>query len=438
MIDFYTPQYNKKIRGFTKLKLDNGNETRVYESENTFYPENIAQYVKQLGNAANGVGRSYSWQSVVGGVFLFDKTIPSGKKYMPAGTKMIGNGSYNITNSGNPEEMGSNVSNTLSNNRLEMNYTWDVSHGNGLINSVCLTSSLGGAIGYGNPSGTEDSSKKYQIFINSDTNIDKQGLYYKGYIYNASVSNGKLTVTKTPVNVDIATIFAASSTIVHDLTLTYPSDISWYAQENKLVFFYIGSSWPVNTTKSMLIYNVDTDTVDEKVITNNSGANITSTGGGFPNTSIGGLDVVNHKMFISVYDNYPYLVDYETSEFIRSMPRASWAKIAPDLFVGGSYSASASPQTGLVVYDSVNDTFYKWNGSTYITNNYNNSRCKSEFSEEHDIFINNCLSINQVGSFSPKYYYTNPLYLATVNNLAEPVPKTDSDILQLQYVLTDS
>ena len=88
-----------------------------------------------------------------------------GNKFMSLGNVMVGNGSYGVSNSGNPSELGSYNSQESSESGTEIVQVYDfaTSQANGEISCVCLTSRVGGYIGYGNRSGQYHSSRTYNF-----------------------------------------------------------------------------------------------------------------------------------------------------------------------------------------------------------------------------------------------------------------------------------
>ena len=216
------------IHGNTRITLRNpisGNIIKDIESENTFQSTVIAKAFRGLGSAtSNPLNNSETrnkalWKNMVGGIFLFDKSIPSNSQYMPKGTKMTANGSYNVTNGGVPTELGSwNESESgASSSAITMVYDWNTSQGNGKIASVCLTSRVGGYIGYGNPSGGRMEYSRLKTFFEDKTLNAVNTLNNIEYAPRCIVGNthfqfalsyeGTLTVKKAHVPLSEASVF---------------------------------------------------------------------------------------------------------------------------------------------------------------------------------------------------------------------------------------
>lgn len=109
------------------------------------------------------------FNELFGGIFLFDKQIPETARYMPAGTKMIGNGSYELSNSGEVTEFGSynQTESAETKNSFVQVYDYTTAQANGEINSVCLTTAAGGYLGYGNS--TSHKCLPSDMFLNRNT-----------------------------------------------------------------------------------------------------------------------------------------------------------------------------------------------------------------------------------------------------------------------------
>ena len=447
-VEFYIPR-DKKIRGFTELVLDNGRERKVVESENTFYASNIAPFLQETGQARTSY-KNFNWTNLVGGIFLFNKTIPNNSEYMPAGTKMTGNGSYNVSNDGNPIELGTFISYSKpTSDSLEMNYTWDTSHGNGIVNSVCLTSALGGLIGYGNPSGTHTStpSPYYQEVSNAYFNpsIDGRGYHYKGFIYSGYVASNTLTLTRKPYGLNYIDIFNSSTIQKTVETHSSGTPTPGLGQNGKIFFFdpCRSGTWEIGGQSpcGLIIYDIDTDTVTESYLTNNTGYRWTSNGGGAPFYGIAGVDEANHRLFIGDRQstpNYIFLIDYQDSSLIKTFDNRylRYRKATPELFVVGS--AGDSTSTFHSIYDPVNDTTYVQNGCCPFVDGNNNAGYICEYNDDEDMFCQ-CDTYWEKAYPNPSYlFFGSPFYLATINNLQSPISKTDSDILQVKYTLTAS
>ena len=104
------------IHGHTTIEfknVKNGKRKRI-ESDNTFMATNLTKANKMLGSTGRSlVDHRITWGTIdpiiayCGGIFLFKDPIPTGSQFMNSTNEMVANGSHNVTNTGNPLELGS-------------------------------------------------------------------------------------------------------------------------------------------------------------------------------------------------------------------------------------------------------------------------------------------------------------------------------------------
>lgn len=438
-VEILTP-HNKKIRGITKLTLDNGVERKVVESENTFYPNSIADNINSLGmiNQMTDMN-SDSWSTFCGGILLFNTAIPANSKYMPAGTKMVGNASYGIINSSQPKELGSWDSYSTTSNSLELNYSWSPAQGNGIINSVCLTSAQGGLIGYGNPSGEvyNTNSLPYLGHNNNYTSVGT-GYVYKDYIYTTynDDTTKKFTVKRVPIQTSKINIFTLEESYGTEHTYVNnvgANNIGFYGSNGKIFVMAIQLyNWNDGEQchAPLLVYDIENDTLDEYMITNNTGYTLGASGGGSgrENIFVRGAIPEENVIFVTkktVNDPCFVGINYTTGNLVYSFDHLAsvWAApkyITPDLFAYGVSSTDSNTYMTVKVWDKVNSTEYPQNVKLpYYT----------EYQSSDGYFAPYCFDINGMRTFS------NPLHLVTINNLNTTVTKTDTDMLMVKYTL---
>ena len=103
------------IKGKTLIELKDvvTGEVKQYEDSN-MVTNALNNFLDTYGTWGASVFNDYDfrqvpmWRVLLGGLFLFDKAITANvdNTFMPAGVSMIGNGSYNVANSGEVTEMG--------------------------------------------------------------------------------------------------------------------------------------------------------------------------------------------------------------------------------------------------------------------------------------------------------------------------------------------
>lgn len=431
----HRPQH---YHGHTIIELRNartGIRDRV-EHDNDF-TLGIDQYLTDGGFFNNSPFANETWRgqsiyrNLIGGIFLFDKAINevNGElpTIMPAGTKMVANGSYGVTNNASPTELGSYNSNesSFTSNGLTFVYDWTTSQGNGTIECVSLTSDTGGLIGYGNSVSNVARSSTYDIkrlqnTINYNTSYGyNNGKFIKtNHVYEVTAQTASsFTYTKKRVPVDSVSLFPLSETHTVNLpaamTATTQSSYASAGYDGKFVFVpsYITSG----QTYVLGIYDVASDTWQTVTFVATATQSV-------------------YGQYVSLCDDFVYI--YRGTAWSDLGTRIDMDGTATDVYYGmhcsqygdnlimcNRYSNTYRP-IGFV--DLVNNTNYVTNGVSE-TNDY-----KIKLSDK------NRLEYEQYPSGQTNYIklYRNPLYLATVNNLDNTVVKTTSDTMKVIYTVT--
>ena len=179
------------LHGHTTIELHNhktGFRERI-EHDNTF-TDGITKYLLSSGYFNNSPWRNDTWRnygyarSLLGGILLFDGEIEDDDGVypttMPAGVKMVANGSYGVSNNRSVSELGSynTQESSISSAGYTFVYDWTTSQGNGEIGCVSLTSELGGYIGYGNS--TSQASMATSDLRSINTQQDTNTLGFSG------------------------------------------------------------------------------------------------------------------------------------------------------------------------------------------------------------------------------------------------------------------
>jgi hypothetical protein len=111
-------------------------------------------------------------KQMLGGVICLDTAIAENNEIVrvPGGVKMIANGARDVLNTGDPIELGSyneNESGWQVDGSLKLVWDWTTSQGNGTIACVCLSSLMGGMQGIGNQSLTAKANPYAMGDVNS-------------------------------------------------------------------------------------------------------------------------------------------------------------------------------------------------------------------------------------------------------------------------------
>lgn len=473
----------ERIKGHTRIELldTKTRHKKVIESENTFQADILAD--KMLGgvfrygaydDAALAAGKS-GWGNnmtfaelaqgqmvnTVGGIMLFDTEIEVGSKYAPAGVKMVANGGYGVTNSGTPTELGSFNTNesTFGNKAFQMVYDYNTSQGNGTIASICLTSKIGGLIGQGNPSGGAISSL-YNPCVYQPTTAritDCNAIKYKDFVYDFSTefdyTNKTLTVKKYTLNgVEKASIFDGR---YETLTYTWTGEVHNHNNykivhpvtdgKGKILIPipYRVATWdsylPDNTTGYYIEFDANeadpTQAFTLHSVTNHTGYAIWWGGvlsGGLSYDSDNGYFVTTERG-TSSSDTYESIIFMDLSDgtLIKRLLsdglnyRQKFAmRFAENLYYVGQ------DQSNVYVYDAVNDTIYPTNGYCGSEGFFISASSQVPYVDEETglVFTRSLSNI--------KCYY-NPCFLATINNIDQPVTKNPTQTMKVTYTLTE-
>lgn len=439
MIEIYKPKkiirpHIEALHGHTTIELQNvktGRRERI-EHDNTF-TDGIENFLISGGFFNNAPWSDSAWRSaaawrrLLGGIFCFQNAIPAdgqGKfpTTMPAGNTMIANGSYGIANSGTVTEMGSynSAESFAASNSITMVYDWLTSQGNGTISTVCLTSDIGGYIGYGNANSGQRLSTLYGAGNNQTTNSKTRSGYNatitinptnnKEYWWLADSINagGTLTVNINHIPINELSVFDIATT----KTLTNPASVSMTplaAPQGKIL--WMPNSLNGNTTYTIYLQDIETGASTSYSFTTPAGSTVYT-----------GYNMIIHEEgFHVTFNSINYLYLYATQETTADgIPPAYANKIGANIYLGNGniYDAVAertSPVNGYG-YNPSDSGWFRWSFTT----------------EDGQIYY----GFTYPASTGQAVKKRNPLYLATVNNLAEAITKTADSTMKITYNIT--
>lgn len=433
-----------KVKGHTKIELTDvkTGKKQIIEKDNAFQAGVLAKYMRSMGAYNNNPYANSTWagqpiwRNLCGGIFCFRDPIDNSEdevEYMPAGNEMVANGAYMVNNAGTPIELGSYnevESSTSGNDSVTFVYDWLTSQGNGTISCVCLSTEIGGYIGYGNPSGVAASTKKSLTANQSSANINYA--VYDNHRWSFSYSGTTLHVTKTPIEVSKGSIFDGLG-VSHDVTFSgsiSSAGIKWvcYLGGGKIGIFPHHSTGSgtsnLNNGASyyFLIYDCEADTATRKTLTNNTGETL-QIDYYYNRTSLGIKGADEQYVYLNNSANdKTYKFDIETGAGTLLINAGIWESN------GSGSSGALMPDRSLIytgtawIYDRVNDTILPCNASGGFMH-YNDSL--------------DALGYHYMNYGETTYgIYKNPLILATINNLDTPVTKTAAQTMKITYTLT--
>lgn len=486
------------LKGKTTFELTDVNTGEVEVIEDTNMITNglqdfLATYgyfgVDVLSN--NKMGASSLWVNALGGLFLFDSRLEENVEntFMPAGVKMIGNGSKDMSNSGSVTELGSyntTESGLQSDGSIKLVYDFSTQQANGTIACVCLTSKLGGYIGMGSENGYFNNSYNLKEYISDDKHRLYSGIagaeYYLQHLMYPVYRENVIYLTN-PYNITYASNYAdqhwsvtkkiqilkvragfssvsiknrnvlSNNNILATYDIDIPQDILDYVGTNKYgtipfsdnegnIFMFFGKktssdgfysnyfSFDNNSYKWIMKIDRDMKVTAYKV-TNNTGNTL----------YVSRKTTVFDGDYIWTYtNNSPYtLYGIKYSDSTQIIETGVSKDSRYNLFVLGrnligicnSY-VSAGNYNPPDIYDAVNRTLKKTNGTLN-----GNSEIFIPFVDRNGVYI----SVYHTDSGDSKDSFTvlkDPRYLATINNLSEPVVKTASKTMKVTYTITEA
>ena len=435
----------------------------------------------------------HNW--LTGGLMLFDKVLEPNVDniFMPAGTVMVANGAKDISNGGQVTNLGSyNASEsgvTTEGNRITVRYVYDfaTSQGNGNIACACLTSKAGGYMGMGNAtsrladlnlhmesyqSGSYGNEKRPKLTFNAysyapynclaypvyEENaiyiVDPQSVYYAGSSYTDQrakhwTTTGKIKIHKMRAGFkniglidggEIAHIKQTWEIDVPQAIKTYMGSVKYYtnvfsdALTKSIYITFINNNTSVNALSSFYVLKIDsTMNATAYQVTNNTGSQLyigdNSDKSGYRRIAFDG-----DKMYLWGYINSEYRlygIKYADSTQVIETPviNSSYDAIytlAPNIIgIDGGFKQSYDYYNAKI-YDAINDTIKNTNGY--------GSQVKRllPFPDRKGAYVVE----NVVGNDVTYEIRKEPRYLATINNLTEPVIKDASKTMKVIYTLT--
>ena len=419
------------------------------------------------------------WINLLSGLFLFDTALDEdvNNTFMPAGVKMIGNGSKDVSNSGTVTELGSYntvESGTQSDGSIKLVYDFNTAQANGTIACACLTSKIGGYIGMGNDRNSYYNESYYlSKFLSSDNYIcqsnipgagnDTSHILYPVYNenaiyftnpynikYSSSQASQHWSTTKKIQILKVRAGFTGVSIkdrkyldkVIETYNVDIPQDILDYmgtstnyitisrdSERNVYVIFYKTSSDYISNGNFCWIMKIDKDmNATSYKFTNNVGKALRL-----------GTDYSKYITFdgdyLWIYSNsspyYLYGIKYtDSTQIIETGVNKNniYNLYTVEKNLIGIYDvySNSGYYYAPTVYDVVNRTHRRVNGAIF------HDCVLAPFPDKKGVY----LYIDQ--NFNPcrLKVMKDPRYLATINNLSEPVVKTSSKTMKVTYTLT--
>jgi hypothetical protein len=397
--------------------------------------------------------------NLFGGLLLFNDTIPTSPtpaKFMPAGVKMVGNGSYKMSNSGIVTEMGSynEPESVLTRNKFEQVYDFSTQQANGTIKSVCLTSRIGGWAGYGNSSSESflDTNKAVITSYGNPMYYQTNWCGTRGYAFydNKVVGTSgdvvpqnatSVTLNEYPVSHTLYDDFLAVPPVAATGSFGTPSDtyevalpqynnLRYLKARNSKIYISpsVGGGIANNASFTISVIDVSNRSVINKTLINSTGKTIRSA----ENSGVAFAPVADDILWACTSDKYIVVIDLTHETVALSNIQLAYndityiAEFAPGLIALSASSAPSAFTSVISLYDVTNSTIYPTN----LTAN----------PERHDSIY----QYDAVTDMLKNAYQSNvrlmphPWRLTTINNLGSAATKDATKTMKVTYTLTFS
>ena len=474
------------IKGKTTFELTDVNtgEVEVIEDSNMI-TNGLQEFLATYGYFGcdilnNDTMRNNSlWVNLLGGLFLFDSRLEENvnNTFMPAGVKMIGNGSKDVSNSGAVTELGSyntTESGLQSDGSIKLVYEFNTAQANGTIACACLTSKIGGYIGMGNDS-TRYVNTNYNLFefISDGNHYCKSNIAGAGndtsHILYPVYSENAIYFTN-PYNINYSSAYASQhwSVTKKIQILKVRAGFTGVSIKDRRYLDKVIATYDVDIPQNVLDY-MGTST-NYITISRDSERNVyvifCKTSGNISNGDFCWIMKIDKDMKATAYkftNNVGKQLRLQ-KEYITFDGDYLWAYayLSPYYLYGIKYTDSTQViETGInknnlyelytigknligiydasfnsgyyyapTVYDVVNRTHKHVNGTIY-----DSTYKLVPFPDKKGVYL--YVSYNSSNNNPCNLsVMKDPRYLATINNLSEPVVKTSSKTMKVTYTLT--
>ena len=488
------------VKGKTIFELTDVNTGKVEKYEdNNMVTNALQEFLDPCGSwgiypfAKDDVRNTVVRKTLTGGIFLFNSALKEdvANTYADASVKMVGNGALGISNATTVTELGSynsEESGVQADGSIKYVYDFLTSQANGTIQSVCLTSKVGGYMGYGNESQKrvydadlrntdyQNNIYKYANFIKLADRFYVTCMMYAVYnedaVYavdpnsvkwkdNPSTVLGELHWTKTgkirinKYRLGVSSVgltdYAYVNSLIDSYDVAIPQDILNYMSAGSGSYYlnYVAPVADGNKLEIFIIFNKNTNScangnffwimkIDKDMqvtsykITNNTGYNIYKT------AMQVNLDGNNHYAIDNDYF-WCWLQKNGSYNLVGIKYADSTQIIETDVYTSSNLEITKTYDNMLeygASYVSSNiyrnrDVFNTVRKKALTVNGYSgtNSSYKVLFADRKGLYL--CHDYD-----NHFYLAKDPRYLATINNLSEPVVKTASKTMKVTYILT--
>lgn len=450
-----------KLKGHTTIQLTDASTGEVTTYDNDNMVTNALQHFMQPIGIWNSVLNDRTiqsaelWENLLGGLLLFDGAIEEDPENIiaPAGVTMTANGSKDDVNNNEITEYGSynaSESGIQEDGSIKMVWDFTTSQGNGDIACVCLTSRAGGRLGYGNRRSGQRKDvgvdyKMYQLIssIRSSSILGQQNFFNihlndnyfmrvndECMTYNRDdlskhwSTTGKIVVEKCrwPIyNASIRDKYGVIE-VVERINIAVPDVIkSWYDTQ------YTANDYIVIRGKDFgcILFYKNYGCVSANELFYIMKINPDGTSTVYPIQNCTGIRI-NAKNCICIDEKRIFIANYDSDP--------KWYVI----------NIEDPTQVTEVVFPYLVEATFSLNGIIYTRSTVlYNVELDEVYTAQMPFGYNSVVTADDPLSYvesKPTDFYHSicklPTYLATINNLTEPVKKEANQMMKVIYTLT--
>lgn len=408
------------------------------------------------------------YKTLLGGLLLFDTPIDEEPDmvYPPAEANLVGCAVYNMQNSTtNTVRGGYNATESelnTANGYMKYVYDFTTAQANGTIACACLTHAYGGYSGYGGKDVANSTSNVLGVSIDTGAmhyvypsyTGGSTGDHYSGltigttevlflidpendcaYYFRINSATGITIIKRRAMMRSISVLTSPRTTkpILESFTLSLTSSIptsyiSWNFDPATNALYICGSSASykaANTTFLITKIQFETWEITQYNTSNTTGVQITTNG----------------TRFCFCHNGFAYVKSYNSPYEIYKIEIGNAANVVK--MNRNGFTVSGVPIFGIndrIYYESYDDQLRIVNGRSNTVLSPEAIRFCSSNSQQYSYTpVRNDPSLYYVscGSYTTYGFVLITNYLATINNLAEPVVKTADKTMKVTYIIQE-
>ena len=408
------------------------------------------------------------YKTLLGGLLLFDTPIDEDPDmvYPPGEANMVGCAVYNMQNSTtNTVRGGYNATESelnTANGYMKYVYDFTTAQANGTIACACLTHAYGGYSGYGGVDVANNSSQYLGLtvdtgalhYVYNNFTGGSTGDHYSGltigttevlflidpendcaYYFRINSATGITIIKRRAMMRSISVLTSPRSTkpILESFTLSLSSSlptsyISWNFDPATNALYICGSSASykaANTSFQITKIQFGTWDIHQYTMSNTTGVQISTSG----------------TRFCHCHNGYAYIKSYNSPYEIYKLEIGNAANVVK--MNRNGFVVNGVPIFGIndrIYYESYDDQLRIINGHSNTVLSPEAIRVCGNNSYQYSYTpVRNDRSLYYVSCGNTTYYGLHMMtnYLATINNLAEPVTKTADKTMKVTYIIQE-